>query len=75
MPGSRARVSQQPINLQIVDQALIWVVVTAAIFRAVLFPDRPAPFAGLKVGMDEVRLVLLTFVYFLLALAAIIASA
>lgn len=36
-------------------QALIWVVVTAAIFRAVLFPQRPAPFAGLKVGMDEVR--------------------
>lgn len=36
-------------------QMLIWVVVTAAIFRAVLFPERPAPFAGLKVGMDEVR--------------------
>jgi len=36
-------------------QLLIWVVVTAAIFRAVLFPERPAPFAGLKVGMDEVR--------------------
>ena len=33
-------------------QALIWVVVTAAIFRAVLFPERPAPFVGLKVGMD-----------------------
>ena len=37
-------------------QALIWVAVTAAIFRAVLFPERPAPFAGLKVGMDEVRI-------------------
>jgi len=36
-------------------QALIWVVVTAAIFRAVLFPERPAPWAGLKVGMDEIR--------------------
>lgn len=36
-------------------QALIWVVVTAAIFRAVLFPERPVRFAGLKVGMDEVR--------------------
>jgi hypothetical protein len=36
-------------------QALIWVVVTAAIFRAVLFPERPAPFAGMRVGMDEVR--------------------
>lgn len=36
-------------------QLLIWVVVTAAIFRAVLFPERQAPFAGLKVGMDEVR--------------------
>ncbi len=36
-------------------QALIWVVVTAAIFRAVLFPERPAPFAGLRIGMDEVR--------------------
>ena len=37
-------------------QALIWVAVTAAIFRAVLFPERPAPFAGMKVGMDEVRI-------------------
>lgn len=37
-------------------QMLIWVVVTAAIFRAVLFPDRQTPFAGLKVGMDEVRI-------------------
>lgn len=37
-------------------QGLIWVAVTAAIFRAVLFPERPAPFAGLKVGMDEVRI-------------------
>ncbi|WEK59086.1 MAG: hypothetical protein P0Y52_05950 [Candidatus Brevundimonas phytovorans] len=36
-------------------QMLIWVVVTAAIFRAVLFPGRPAPFAGLRLGMDEVR--------------------
>jgi hypothetical protein len=36
-------------------QMLIWVAVTAAIFRTVLFPERPAPFAGLKVGMDEVR--------------------
>ena len=36
-------------------QALIWVVVTAAIFRAVLFPERQAPFAGMKLGMDEVR--------------------
>lgn len=37
-------------------QALLWVVVTAAIFRSVLFPERVAPFAGLKVGMDEVRI-------------------
>ncbi|HEY1072318.1 hypothetical protein [Brevundimonas sp.] len=36
-------------------QALIWVVVTAAIFRTVLFPERAARFAGLKLGMDEVR--------------------
>lgn len=36
-------------------QMLIWVAVTAAIFRTVLFPERWAPFAGLKVGMDEVR--------------------
>lgn len=37
-------------------QMLIWVVVTAAIFRAVLFPERSTPFAGLKLGMDEVRI-------------------
>lgn len=37
-------------------QALIWVVVAAAIFRAVLFPERSVRFAGLKVGMDEVRI-------------------
>lgn len=37
-------------------QALIGVVIAAAVFRAVLFPERPARFAGLKVGMDEVRL-------------------
>lgn len=37
-------------------QALIGVVVAAAIFRAVFFPERPVRFAGLKVGMDEVRL-------------------
>ncbi|WP_292037435.1 MULTISPECIES: hypothetical protein [unclassified Brevundimonas] len=37
-------------------QMLIWVVVTAAIFRTVLFPQRPAPFAGLRIGMDEVRI-------------------
>lgn len=36
-------------------QALIWVVVTAAIFRTVLFPERRERFAGLKIGMDEVR--------------------
>ena len=36
-------------------QALLWVMVTAAIFRTVLFPERQAPFAGLRVGMDEVR--------------------
>lgn len=36
-------------------QMLIWVVVTAAIFRTVLFPERADRFAGLKVGMDEVR--------------------
>jgi len=37
-------------------QALIWVAVAGAVFRAVLFPERPAPFAGLKVGMDEARI-------------------
>lgn len=37
-------------------QMLIWVVVTAAIFRAVLFTERHTPFAGLKIGMDEVRI-------------------
>jgi hypothetical protein len=36
-------------------QALIGVVVAAAIFRTVLFPERREPFAGLKIGMDEVR--------------------
>lgn len=36
-------------------QMLIWVAVTAAIFRAVLFPERSVRFAGLRVGMDEVR--------------------
>ena len=36
-------------------QMLIWVVVTAAIFRTVLFPERTERFAGLKIGMDEVR--------------------
>jgi hypothetical protein len=36
-------------------QMLIWVVVTAAIFRTVLIPEREDRFAGLKVGMDEVR--------------------
>lgn len=36
-------------------QMLIWVVVTAAIFRTVLFPERADRFAGLKIGMDEVR--------------------
>lgn len=34
-------------------QALIWVTVAAAVFRAVLFPERVA---GLKVGMDEARI-------------------
>ena len=36
-------------------QMLIWGAVTAAIFRAVLFPERADRFAGLKIGMDEVR--------------------
>ena len=36
-------------------QALMWVVVASAVFRAILFPDRATPYAGLKVGMDEVR--------------------
>jgi len=36
-------------------QMLIWVAVTAAIFRAVLFPEQPVRFGGLRVGMDEVR--------------------
>jgi hypothetical protein len=37
-------------------QLLIWVMVTAAIFRTVLFPERVDRFVGLKVGMDEVRI-------------------
>ncbi|MFE9083698.1 hypothetical protein ACQKKG_02805 [Brevundimonas sp. NPDC003935] len=37
-------------------QMLIWVVVTAAIFRTVLFHERADRFAGLKIGMDEVRI-------------------
>ena len=36
MPGSRARVSQQPINLQIVDQALIWVVAALVLWGLVM---------------------------------------
>ncbi|MEG1029871.1 MAG: hypothetical protein RSE34_07335, partial [Brevundimonas sp.] len=40
-------------------QALITVVIAAAVFRAVFFPERPVRFAGLKVGMDEVRLAII----------------
>ncbi|WP_296173494.1 hypothetical protein [uncultured Brevundimonas sp.] len=40
-------------------QALIAVVIAAAVFRTVFFPERPARFAGLKVGMDEVRLAII----------------
>lgn len=45
----------------------------AAVYRVTLRPEDRG-FAFLKLGMDEVRLVLLTFVYFLLALAAVIAA-
>ena len=36
MPGTRARVSQQPFNLQIVDQALIWVVAGLVLWGLVM---------------------------------------
>jgi hypothetical protein len=45
----------------------------AAVYRVTLRPEDRG-FAFLKLGMDEVRLALLTFVYFLLALAAVIAA-